>query len=69
MGITFNIGLDASFENMQVCKGVQMKARDANSLKTYATNSETFYWMLKGVTLITLFLYIKWLKIKELINY
>lgn len=35
MEIAFNIGLNASFENMQVCKGIQLKAREVNSSKTY----------------------------------
>jgi hypothetical protein len=36
-----NVGLDVSFGNILVCKGIQEKAEEVNSTKAYVTNDET----------------------------
>jgi hypothetical protein len=38
-----NISLDASSDSMWDWKGICEKAREANNMKTYVTNDETFH--------------------------
>jgi hypothetical protein len=39
--MSLNIGLDASFDNMQNWKGIREKAEDVNSMKAYVASGET----------------------------
>jgi hypothetical protein len=46
--IALDVGLDASFDNTQDCKGIQEKAGEINNMKAYMTNHEIFRLILNG---------------------
>lgn len=39
--MSLNVSLDASFDNVQDCKGIQENAGQVNDMKVYVTNDET----------------------------
>jgi hypothetical protein len=43
-----NVGLDASFDNMQKWKGIREQAREVNSTKACVTNGDTSGWIRNG---------------------